>query len=280
MTDVLQRFIFQDTGVRGNIIRLDNTLKAIVQQHDFPPEIAHLLAQTLCAAGLLSATLKYDGQLTIQFQGNGPLKLLVAKCDNHYQVRGTAKWDEDSLPSQLRDDFENGELMISIQNNKTNTRYQSIVKINNQSINQSLEGYFLQSEQLETRLWLAYNKSTKEAVGLLLQKLPDEIDVDNQWEHLQILANTLTDKELLNWDTEMLLNQLFHEETIQLFEPHPVCFYCPCSAEKMLHAIAVLGEKEALNILSTNRFIEVTCEYCNKHFEFDANEVKGLFTRH
>ncbi len=280
MTDTLQRFIFKDTCVRGKIIRLDNTLKTVGQQHGFPSEIADLLAQTLCATGLLSSILKYDGQLTIQFQGNGPLKMLVAKCNNQYQVRGTAKWDEGSLPSQLKHDFENGELIISIQNNKTNTRYQSIVKINHQSISKSLEGYFLQSEQLETRLWLAYDKNREEAVGLLLQKLPDETDVDNQWEHLQILANTLTDKELLNWDTETLLNQLFHEETIQLFEPHPVSFHCPCSTEKMLNAITVLGEEEALNLLSTNRFIEVTCEYCNKHFEFDADEVKRLFTRH
>ena len=280
MTDTLQRFIFKDTCVQGKIIRLDNTLKTIMQQHDFPFEICDLLSQTLCATVLLSAILKYDGQLTIQFQGDGPLKMLVAKCDNDYKVRGTAKWDEEHLQSNLKNDFENGELVITIQKNKTNKRYQSIVKINHQSISQSLEDYFSQSEQLETRLWLAYDKNTQEAVGLLLQKLPDETEADMQWQHIQVLANTLTDKELLSWDTEVLFNKLFNEETIQLFEPHPVSFYCPCSVEKMLNAITVLGEKEALSLLSANRFVEVTCEYCNKHFEFDADEVKRLFTRH
>lgn len=280
MTDTLQRFLFKDSCVRGKIIRLDSTLKTIVQQHDFPFEIRELLSQTLCATVLLSAMLKYDGQLTMQFQGEGPLKMLVAKCDNHHNVRGAANWDKESLPSDLKNDFENGELIITIQKNKPNQRYQSIVKINHQSISQSLENYFLQSEQLETRLWLAYDKSREEAVGLLLQKLPDETDAQSQWQHIQMLANTITDKELLNWNNETLLTQLFNEETIQLFEPQPVRFYCPCNVEKMLNAITVLGEEEALSMLSVNRLIEVTCEYCNKQFEFNADEIKRLFTRH
>ena len=289
MIDTLQRFVFKDTCVRGGIIRLDNTLKVMMQHHDFPFEICELLSQTLCATALLSAILKYDGQLTLQFQSDGPLKMLVAKCDNNFRIRGTAQWDEESLPAHIKHDFQHGKLLVTIQKDKSNIRYQSVVKTNHQSINKSLEDYFLQSEQLETRLWLAYDHNTEEAVGLLLQKMPhvehdtacDNItDAEGQWQHIQTLANTITDKELLSWDTEILLQSLFHEETIQLFEPHTVSFYCPCGADKMLEAITVLGEKEALEILSTNRLIEVTCEYCNNHFEFNADEVKRLFTRH
>jgi molecular chaperone Hsp33 len=281
MMDTLQRFFFKDTCVRGEIIRLDSTLKTIMQQHDFPFEINELLSQSLCASALLSATLKYDGQLTLQFQSDGPLKMLVAKCDNHLRIRGTAQWDIESPPGKIKHDFQHGQLIITIQKNKSNTRYQSIVKINHQSISKALEGYFLQSEQLETRLWLAYDYKTQEAVGLLLQKMPNAPqDAENQWQHIQMLANTISDKELLNWDTEILLQKLFHEETIQLFEPQPVNFHCPCNADKMLHAITVLGEKEALQMLNMNRLIEVTCEYCNNNFEFNADEVKRLFTRH
>ncbi|MDF1678346.1 MAG: Hsp33 family molecular chaperone HslO [Legionellaceae bacterium] len=280
MIDSLQRFIFKDTCVRGKVIRLDSALKTILQQHEYPPTVSDLLGQTLCAGGLLSAILKYDGQLTIQFQGRGPLKMLVAKSDNQYRIRGTAKWDETEPYPALKKDFEKGELVITIQKNNTNQHYQSIVSINHQTIAKALEGYFSQSEQLETRLWLAYDSARQEAAGMLLQKLPDTSGLDEQWEHIQVLANTLTDKELLNWDTETLLSQLFHEEAIQLFEPQPVAFYCPCSGEKMANAIMVMGEKEALELLSTNRFIEVKCEYCNKHFEFDEKEVKQLFVRH
>lgn len=280
MTDTLQRFIFKDTCVRGEVIRLDTTLKVIQKQTNYPSELCDLLSQTLCATTLLSAILKYDGQLTLQFQSDGPLKMLVAKCDNHYRVRGTAKWDQESLPSNLQADFEHGQLIIIIQNNKTNQTYQSIVAINHQSIAQSLEAYFLQSEQLETRLWFAYDHPTQTAVGLLLQKLPGHTDAENQWSHIQTLANTITNQELLSWNNEALLSNLFAEETIQLFEPHPVKFYCPCNADKMLSAITTLGEKEAFDMLKTNPFIEVTCEYCNKQFEFDQDEIKSLFTKH
>ena len=294
MTDTLQRFIFKNTCVRGKVIRLDETLKTILKQTHYPLEICDLLSQTLCATALLSATLKYDGQLTLQFQSKGPLKMLVAKCDHELKVRGTARFDEDNLlPGNLQANFEAGQLVITIQKNKNNHRYQSIVEMNHQSISHALESYFLKSEQLETRLWLAYDNHTQKAVGLLLQKLPDEThhtntdtdtdtdtDTNNTWEHIQTLANTLTNKELLNWDTETLLQNLFHEETIQLFEPHPVQFHCPCDAEKMLTAISALGKKDALDILQTNRFIEVTCEYCSNHFEFNADEVKRLFRLH
>ncbi len=280
MSDTLQRFIFKNTCVRGEIIRLDKTLKTILQQHHFTHDICDLLSQTLCATTLLSATLKYDGQLTLQFQGQGPLKMLVAKCDNQYRMRGTAKWDEESLPDHIKHDFEKGQLVITIKKNKNHQQYQSIVPIQHQSISQSLEHYFLQSEQLETRFWLAYDHHTKTAVGLLLQQLPAEIQDQDQWQNIQTLANTITDKELINWPTEMLLKNLFHEETIQLFDPHPVDFYCPCNADKMLNAISVLGESEALEILKANRLIEVTCEYCNNHFEFNADEIKRLFIKH
>tara|TARA_R110002126_G_scaffold239409_1_gene382592 strand:+ start:20020 stop:20865 length:846 start_codon:yes stop_codon:yes gene_type:complete len=281
MTDTLQRFLFQDTCVRGEIIRLDNTLDVILKQNNFPPELCELLSQTLCATSLLSGILKYDGQLTLQFQGTGPIKMLVAKCDHQYRMRATAQWDEESLPSKLHTDFERGNLVITIQNNQTNQNYQSIVAINHASIAQSLENYFIQSEQLETRLWLAYDHTTQQAAGLLLQKLPTEDqESNNTWQHIQTLANTLTNEELLNWDNNTLLHNLFCEETIQLFEPHPVKFHCPCNADKMLGSITLLGEKEALEVLETHRFIEVTCEYCKNQFQFNRDEIEPMFRKH
>ena len=171
--------------------------------------------------------------------------------------------------------------MITIQNNQTNQNYQSIVAINHASIAQSLENYFIQSEQLETRLWLAYDHTTQQAAGLLLQKLPTEDqESNNTWQHIQTLANTLTNEELLNWDNNTLLHNLFCEETIQLFEPHPVKFHCPCNADKMLGSITLLGEKEALEVLETHRFIEVTCEYCKNQFQFNRDEIEPMFRKH
>jgi len=144
-----------------------------------------------------------------------------------------------------------------------------------------LENYFVQSEQLETRLWLAYDQTTQQAAGLLLQKLPTEDqEAKSSWQHIQTLANTLTNEELLSWDNNTLLHNLFCEETIQLFEPHPVKFYCPCNADKMLNSITLLGEKEALEVLETHRYIEVTCEYCKNQFQFNHDEIEPIFRKH
>jgi molecular chaperone Hsp33 len=281
MNDQSQRFIFDNTPIRGELVKLDASLKTIINQNDYPKEIQQLLSEALCASALLSAILKYEGQLTLQFQGQGTLKMLVAKCDNQYRIRGTAQWEEESAASHIEHEFASGQLIITIQNDQTGKRFQSIVDIDQQTIAAALEGYFKQSEQLDTRIWLSHSED--HASGLLLQKLPEKHTADNEhdkWEEFISLASTIKPKELLSWDNKTLLKKLFHEEDIQLFEPHNVTFYCPCNAEKMLGAIRTLGEEEAMDILKTNRVIEVNCEYCNNHFEFAKEEVKQLFTTH
>lgn len=281
MKDTLQRFIFDKTHVRGELIRLDDSLSTILKQHQYPSEIKDLLAQSVCAAALLSSTLKYEGELTIQFQSDEALEMLVAKCDDQYRIRATGKWDADNLGKKATEIFGKGQLVITINDKKTNRRYQSIVELQHNSIAKALETYFTQSEQLQTRLWL--DNQGDYAVGLLLQKLPEETCSESDqdmWQHVQILADTLKPGELLTWDNKTMLHKLFFEDDIVLFDPYPVTFYCPCGPEKMLNAIVMLGEEEAMDILKTNRFIDVTCDYCNNHFEFSKEEVARLFTKH
>src|SRR5277367_4669041 len=93
--DLLQRFIFDKAPVRGEYIHLEDSFKEILQQHDYPPAIRRLLGEALCVAGLLTATIKFEGRLTVQFRGKGKLKFLLAQCDNHFHVRGLVKWDGD-----------------------------------------------------------------------------------------------------------------------------------------------------------------------------------------
>ena len=279
MKDTLQRFIFKDKGIRGELVRLDKSLMTIMGQHSYPVPVRKLLAQTLCSSVLLSATLKYEGQLTIQFQNDGILNMLVAKCDNQHRIRATAQWDAAGDFKKIESEFAAGKLVITILDETSGKHYQSIVDIHRQSIASALEGYFMQSEQLSTKLWMGYRQNS--AVGLLLQKLPsDSAEEAIAWEHITTLANTVQSHELLTWDNSTLLNKLFHEEDIVLYEPKPVVFHCTCNTNKMLESVRLLGEAEAMDILKTHRFVEVTCEYCNHHFEFDANDVKALFTRH
>jgi molecular chaperone Hsp33 len=276
--DSIQKFIFNDANVRGEIIHLDDSFTQIIKQHDYPKDISLLLGELLAASVLLTNTLNFEGQLTIQFQGDAPLKMLVAKCNHLLQIRGVASWDEGSLPSELSKAFNEGKLVITVEDFKTEQRYQSIVDSEAGNIAQAIEGYFQQSAQLDTKIWLS--SSAEKISGLLLQKLPDVKDQKDQWQHLTTLANTIKTNELDSLDNITLIKKLFFEEDIKLFNEQEIKFYCPCSIEKMQNAILLAGEKEAKEILSTNDFIEVVCEYCSNSYEFNGDDVNQLFKKH
>src|SRR5580692_9179349 len=104
--DYLQRFIFENAPVRGELIRLNKSFQTIMDQHAYPKAIRQLLGEALCIAGLLSAIIKFNGRLTVQFRGRGPLKMLLAQCDNHFHMRGLAKWDGELSYAELVNSFQ------------------------------------------------------------------------------------------------------------------------------------------------------------------------------
>jgi molecular chaperone Hsp33 len=281
-TDTAQRFIFENSAIRGAIVRLDRSYHAISQQRAYPPSVLQFLGETLVANILLSDTLKYEGQTTMQMQHDGPLKMLVAKCNHHLHIRGLAQWDESCSDLLLRDSFKNGQLIITVQPDQRVDFYQSIVKINNQPIAQVMEHYFLQSEQLPTRLWLAVNHES--AVGLLIQQLGqnkhDQEQKNAIWDEVTLLTDTVTENELLTLDNQTLLHRLYHEHDLRLFDPKPLEFRCGCNLTKMEGAILTMGHDEAVELLKQQKKIVVTCEYCNYEYSFAEAEIQAIFAKH
>lgn len=276
--DFIQRFMFDGTNIRGEIIRLEKVLQQIYQGHNYPTEIKNLLAETLLCALLMSSTLKYDGQLTLQFHSKKALSLLLVKCDNLFQVRALAQYQQNAEDGEYHSALENGSLIVTIESNRNVKPYQSIVPLQG-GIQQSIEHYFLQSEQLPTKFYLT--ATTERATGLMLQQMPNQENKVNPqsdtWCHLLTLTDTITDKELITLDNETLLYRLFHQDKCRLFQAFLVQFLCPCNKIKMLESIKLLGEDEALSILSTNKTINVTCEFCLENYAFEKNDVVYLF---
>lgn len=278
--DFSQRFIFEHSAISGELVRLEHSYQAITKLRPYPSSVLQFLGKTLASNVLLSSTLKYEGQSTMQMQHDGPLKMLVAKCDNQLHIRGLAQWDEQCSDEMLRDSFKHGQLIITIQPKKRVDFYQSIVSIDNQPIAQVMEHYFTQSVQLPTRIWLAV--SEERTVGLMLQKLPHgEISEENSvWPEVEMLTDTITEDELLQLDNQTILHRLYHEHDVRLFEPKPIEFQCDCSLTKMEGAILTLGKKEALDILEKHKKIAVTCDYCNHEYAFSPDEINTIFTQH
>lgn len=293
-TDTLHHFIFEDKfnnpmPIRGNLVHLNDTYTHVLQHQTLPTVLKYALGELMAASALLSATLKMDGALVLQIQSKGALKLLVVECSSDLNMRATAKWDETQASLIAEKTFfdlvKNGQFIITL-DPKEGEAYQGIVPIEGESVAEMLQNYMLRSQQIDTSLWLHCDETS--ACGMLLQKLPDfggnlggvampVLDYDaDAWNRMNHLANTITNDELQNLPAETLLTRLFGEEDIRLFEPKPTRFYCSCNQSSVASMLRMLGEEELNSILAEFGKIEVNCDFCNKHYLFDAVDTAQL----
>ncbi len=283
-SDQLQRFLFDDTQVRGEIAQLKQTYQDVIARHDYPQTIERLLGELLAACALLTATIKFDGTLSVEFRGTGVLRLLMAESnpglgEKAQRLRAIARFDEAEL-AQLEDTslaalFGEGRIVITM-DPAEGQRYQGIVALEKPTIAGCLEEYFERSEQLPTRLWLAADDDY--ASGLLLQKLPEDTqstDTD-AWERINHLADTITGSELTELDAKSVLYRLFHEEQPRLFDPAPVMFSCTCTRERFGAALHQLGADELRSIVAEQGQIETQCHFCNTQYVFSPADAEAL----
>lgn len=277
--DHLQRFIFDNAAIRGEWLQLKDTWQTVKNQRDYPPAVAALLGEMLAAASLLAETVKMDGRLVLQCRTNGPVSLLMVECTSDNTLRGLANWtgeiDNAMSMQQLLGD---GTLAITIENVDAKQPYQGVVSVQGESIAEMLEMYFVQSEQLKTRIWLSTDDNT--AAGLMLQQLPeqDPVQHDEDWTRISYLASTVTHDEMLGLDAITLLTRLFNEETVRLLSATMLEFACTCSRQRVADTIKLLGLEEAEGIIRERGFVELACEFCNTHYQFDPVDVAALFS--
>jgi molecular chaperone Hsp33 len=273
--DSLQRFVFEHSPIRGEIVRLDATWRAVLERRDYPLPIRSLLGELMAAASLLAASIKFEGRLTMQTKGAGPVKLLVVECTSRQTLRGLAQWDGPVPVGGVPQLLGGGQLVITIEPDK-GERYQGIVAVDGESVAEVLEHYFARSEQLSTRLWLAADEA--QAAGMLLQRLPqDERHDPDTWERAVHLGSTITRDELLTLPVRDILHRLYHEDDIRLFSGHPVSFRCSCSRARVETVLRMLGRDEVRSILAERGNVEVDCEFCGSHYELDPVDAEQLF---
>lgn len=281
--DLLHRFIIENTRVRGEIVHLNASWKAILELNDYPPNVRSILGEAFAACALLSATIKYEGSLILQIRGDGPLHLLVVQATSAGTLRGLARWQGEVGKENLAKIFGQGQMVITITPPKGEP-YQGIIALQGNRIKDAIENYFQQSEQLNTRLWLASDSNN--CTGFLLQELPETEKIQrsnkmhdqaHDWQHAHQLANTLSDSELLSLSSKEILHRLFHEDDIRLFEPAPISFRCSCSSERIAIMIQSLGLEEARKVAQEQGKITVDCEFCNAQYNYDKIDIENLF---
>jgi molecular chaperone Hsp33 len=282
--DSLHRFLFEQYPIRGHLVHLDAAWRALIEHRDYPGPIRDLLGEAVAASLLLAATIKFDGVLSLQLQGDGPVHLMLAQCTSGLGVRGLARYRDGGEDSRGSGGLIGaGNLTVTLETDAGAQSYQGIVPIAGGRLAESLQLYFENSEQLPTRLWL--HADAQGASGMLLQKLPeagspdaaDAADIDDAWRRVQILAETLTPEELRTLTDAQILHRLFNEDDVRLFEPSPVYFRCRCSRERVAGMLQGLGEAETRSVLAERGEVEVRCDFCNRAYVFDSVDVAELF---
>ncbi len=278
MQDILERFLFEEAPVRGELVQLDNTIAEVLSRHPYPVPLARLIGELMAAAALLTATIKLQGALVMQLHGTGDVKLIVVECSSDMTLRAMARWDGDVADVSLAELLGEGKFFITLDPEDGET-YQGVVGFEpGQSVAEIIEHYMLRSEQLETRLWLACGG--EHAAGLLLQKMPEAAGEADAWARIQHLAATVTDDELLSLDSQEMLYRLFNEETVRMFEPAVPTFACSCSRERVGSMLRMIGREEIDSVLAERGKVEVGCEFCNARYEFDQVDVVQVFSGH
>lgn len=276
--DILYRFLLEHAQLRGVLVHLNSSWRQVRDRADYPPAIADLLARALTASALFTGNIKFEGSLSIQLKAAGALNLLFAECSHDGRLRGLARWQPD-----LADDFRltaaAGEplLAITIDNAVTGQRYQGLVPIDDDDPGVLFERYFERSEQLPTRVLLAADG--ERCAGLMLQQLPaNERNGDpDAWNRSGHLLATVSPEELLGLEPERLLLRVFHEESVRVLATQPLAFGCRCSRDRVAGMLRTLGRDEAVASVQADGRIEVTCEFCNTRYHFDAVDVEQVF---
>ncbi len=294
--DTLQKFIFDNAAVRGELVEISDTWREIQARHGYPKAVRAMLGEMVAASALLSANLKFNGSIVMQIHGDGPVRLMVVECDADLRIRATAKLApdaeiaDDATLSSLLNANGKGRFVITLdplEKMPGQQPYQGIVPLDGENMATVIENYMLRSEQMDTRLWLAADD--KVSRGMLLQKLPrhsgkadqaaqasEEEDLET-WNRAVVLGSTLKQEELLSTDIETLLNRLFWEETIRVFDPQHPQFHCSCTREKVGNMLKMLGQPEVESALADLGELGINCDFCGKHYAFDKVDCAQLF---
>ena len=293
--DQVQPFQIERGGTRGRLVRLGPLIDTVLAQHDYPEPVALLLAEMLSLAAALARALKFDGVFTLQTKGDGPIRLMVADVTSGGDVRGYAQFDAARLAALTASAGAGlsvprllgaGHLAFTVDQGEHTERYQGIVELTGATLVECIHHYFRQSEQLEAGIKLAVSGERGWRAGvLMLQRLPGEgldddgeegelENADDGWRRALALMASATSAELTDpaLAPNDLLYRLFHEDGVRVFTPLSLRAGCRCSrgrVEDMLRALP----RDDVEHLKVEGLIDVTCEFCNRHYRFDDADL-------
>ena len=294
LDDLAAPFQIENQPVRGRLVRLGPAVDEVLTRHDYPTAVANLLGETCALAALVGASLKFEGRLIVQAQGDGPVSYVVADYDTEGSLRGYCRYDAERLAAvQTETGFRapgaqallgQGVFIMTIDQGADTERYQGVTPIEGETLAFCAERYFAQSEQTPTRVRLAVGQSDTgagpkwRAGGILLQNIAEDDargGTAEAWREAQFLFETVGEDELIDpsLTPETLLHRLFHEQGVRLFSAQPLKAFCRCNEERILTVLQSFGASERAEMVEPDGRIHVTCEYCSRVYKVEPQAV-------
>jgi molecular chaperone Hsp33 len=289
--DLIQPFLLESSGIRGNLVRLGPVVNEILTRHDHPPPVARLLGEMLALTAMLAGLIKHDGVFSLQTKGDGAVGTMIADMTSGGDLRGYAAFDAGRVAAiagavGVSDLLGAGYLAFTADPGPPADRYQGIVALAGETLAECLQHYFLQSEQVQSGLLVATDlvDGAWRAAGLILQRLPEEgpaygpaVDED-AWRRAMILQASCTRGELLGPELPVndLLYRLFHEEGVRVFQRREVQAGCRCSRARLEDTLRALPREEVEELRIDGEVI-VTCEFCNRRYGFDSAALDRIY---
>ncbi len=274
--DQLVRFIFQEKHVRGELAYASDSLTQMLEHHQYPLPVKQLLAELVIATSLLTATLKFEGEIAVQLQGDGPVNFAAVNGNHLQEFRGVVRMQAELQGDSFNDLIGQGYLVVTI-TPRQGERYQGIIPLTGNSLTETLEAYFAQSEQLPTRLYIFTDITEQNrAAGLLLQVLPvEQQKARADFDDLVTITDTITAQELLDLPVNDMLYRLYHQEQVEVFPSQAIRFVCGCSKQKCESALFSLGRAVVAEQLAIGG-LDMSCEYCNKSYHFSVDDLQAI----
>jgi molecular chaperone Hsp33 len=295
--DIILPFSLDKSGVRGRTVRLGSVLADIMKRHDYPPPVSSLLSEVVTLALLLSAMLKYDGIFTLQIQGDGPIRLLVADVTGTGEVRAHAGFDPAAVKEHLKHRKSGDQTYYHLLGKKGRMafttdpggeqaqRYQGVVELKGGSITEGVQHYFTQSEQIKTAFKVGVHPQDGlwRTGAVMIQKLPGEKGEDaaslEDWTRAAMFLNSCTEGELVSpvLSSRDILYRLFHEEGVRVYPPRPVAFKCRCTRVRVEEVLRTIPRKEVEDICKKEGHVSITCEFCSEEYKFSEGEMDHIY---
>jgi molecular chaperone Hsp33 len=290
--DLVAPFQIDAQPVRGRIVRLGAAVDEVLTRHDYPEPVANLLGEACALAALVGASLKFDGRLIVQAQGDGPVAYVVADYDTGGALRGYCRFDAERVAEAGRGFARpgagtllgKGVFIMTVDQGPDMDRYQGVTPIEGETLALCAETYFAQSEQTPTRVRLAVGQADAgdgpkwRAGGLLIQNIAEDLtrgSTEEAWNRSQAFFETVGEDELIDptVGSETLLWRLFHEDGVRLFQATALTGFCRCSHEKIVSMLRSFPPEERAGMVEADGQIHVTCEYCSRVYALAPRAV-------